>query len=153
MKIDPVTKCIMTGIFWYFVKKITDSIDGALTLEYAFYFQEHVSLSYQVKRLKTDNFSFECISYSYREINHFNKCRLLYTLLIIALIKLSLFYCNSFQGYFFKSIGSALSISEAHEKNVDFVRALHQFSLVFRYEINKNVLKYGAIYKFLMKRA
>ena len=49
-------------------------------------------------------------------------------------------------------MGSALSISEAHQKNVDFVGALYQFSLVFRYEINKSVLKYGAIYKFLVKR-
>ena len=67
----------MTGIFWYFVKKITDGIDGALTLDHVFYFQEHVSLSYQVKQLKIDNFPFQCISYSYREINHFNNCRLL----------------------------------------------------------------------------
>ena len=153
MEIDPVTKWITTGIFWHFVKKITDGIDGALTLEYVFYFQEHVSLFYQVTQLNTDNFSFECISYSYREINHFNNCRLLHTMLIIALIKLWIFfYFNLFQGCSFKSLGSALLISEAHQKNVDFVGALYQFSLVFRYEINKNVLKYGAIYKFLVKR-
>ena len=50
-------------------------------------------------------------------------------------------------------MGSALSISDSHQKNVDFVGALYQFSLVFIDEINKNVLKYGAIYKFLVKRA
>ena len=135
----------MTGIFWYFAKKITDGIDGALSM---FFFQEHVSLSYQVKQLKTDNSSFEYIIYSYRQINHFNNCRL------VQLHHQDIFfYSNSFQGCSFKSIGSALSISEAHQKNVDFVAALYQFSLVFRYEININVLKYGAIYKFLVKRA
>ena len=49
-------------------------------------------------------------------------------------------------------MGSALSISKAHQKNVDFVGALYQFYLMFGYEINKNVIKYDAIYKFLVKR-
>ena len=50
-------------------------------------------------------------------------------------------------------MGSALSISDSHQKNVDFVGALYKFSLMFIDEINKNVLKYGAIYKFPVKRA